>query len=94
MREGTGSAANANLALLFSFLLKLTPYALSAMLMYLGYDLYLRGVSGQAALLPTEPVELQDQLINATPGLLAGVGGFVALVLSIIKSSYDDGFRR
>lgn len=91
MSDEEHGRANPNLALVLHFFLKMLPFAVSAFLLYLGYDLYLRGVTGQASLAPN-PNTLQDQLINAAPGLLFGIGGLVSLVVSIQKNG-DNSFR-
>jgi hypothetical protein len=84
-QQGDSSAANPNFALFLNFLLQVFPFAVSALLIYLGYDLYLRGVTGQGSLAP-DATTLPDRLINAAPGLLLGAGGFVTLVVTIIKA--------
>lgn len=86
-------SANPNLALVLHFLLQLLPFAASAFTLYLGYELYIQGVSGTVALAP-EPATFQDQLINATPGLLFAIGGFVALLASILRATDGPDISR
>lgn len=91
MKDEEGSVrANPNLVIFLHFLLKIVPFAIAAFTLYLGYDLYLRGVTGQASL-AVDPTTLEGQLINAVPGLLLGIGGFIVLVVSIIKGADGSG---
>lgn len=91
MEDGErGAHANPNLALCLHFLLRMVPFAVAGLTLYLGYDLYLRGVTGHASL-AGDSTTLQGQVINAVPGLLLGVGGFVVLVVAIIKGADSGG---
>ena len=55
------------------------------MAIYLGYDLFIMGVTGVASLsLETEKVTMQ--LLNAAPGLFFAIGGLVNLGIIMYKS--------
>jgi len=75
---------NQNWALSLYFFLKLAPILVSGMAIYLGYKLFVLGVTGQASL-SVESHSLSGQLINAAPGLFFAVGGIAALIWSIHK---------
>ena len=56
------------------------------MSIYLGYRLFILGVTGQASLsIGTKTVS--GQLLNASPGLFFAIGGIIALIISIIKGT-------
>lgn len=90
-REGSPHA-NPNLAICLHFLLRMVPFAVAGLTLYLGYDLYLRGVTGHASLAP-DSTTLRAQVINAVPGLLLGCGGFVVLIVTILKGGDSLGTR-
>ena len=73
-----------NIAVALYFLFKSAPIAVSGLCIYLGYKLFVLGVSGQASIV-VNAKDLGGQLLNAAPGLFFGVGGIVALVAIIIK---------
>ena len=54
------------------------------MTIYLGYELFVLGVTGQASL-SVETHSVKGQLLNAAPGLIFALGGIVALICSIHK---------
>lgn len=85
--------ANPNLALVLYFAMKMLPMLISAMAIYLGYHLFVLGVTGQASL-SVESKTVSGQLLNATPGLFFAVGGVAGLIFSIVKGvwiEFDDG---
>lgn len=93
MNDEEGIAhANPNFAIFLHFVLKIVPFAVAGLTLYLGYDLYLRGVTGQASL-AANPRTFEGQLINAVPGLLLGIGGLVVLVVTIVKGADGSGTR-
>jgi len=59
---------------------------ISGMSIYLGYKLYILGVTGEASLI-IDAKDLKAQLINAAPGLFFAIGGLVSLVFSIYKGA-------
>lgn len=83
------SRANQNLALLFMFLFKISPIFVSGMSIFLGYRLFILGVTGEASL-SIETQTVSGQLINAAPGLFFAVGGMVGLIFSIWKGLNID----
>ena len=81
------SEVSPNLALFLMFLFKIIPIFFSGMAVYLGYRLFIRGVTGEASLI-VKTKSVSGRLINAAPGLFFGVGGIIALILSIWKGFY------
>lgn len=75
---------NSNLVVTLYFFMKMLPMLISGMCIYLGYHLFVLGVTGQASL-SVESETLKGQLINAAPGLFFAVGGIASLMTSIIK---------
>lgn len=76
--------ANANLVVSLYFLMKMLPMIISCICIYLGYNLFILGVTGQASL-SVESKTISGQLLNAAPGLFFAIGGIVALIISIMK---------
>ena len=71
-----------NLSVTLNFLFKLIVVLVAGFIVYLGYDLFIRGVTGQASLV----INAQDvggQLLNAAPGLFLAVGGIVIIVAAV-----------
>ena len=66
------------------FAFKSIPYAVSAFAIYLGYKLFVLGVTGEASLV-VNAQSVQGQLINAAPGLFFAVGGIAALIATVLK---------
>jgi hypothetical protein len=60
------------------YLFKLVPVLISGMCIYLGYKLFVLGVTGEASLV-VESKELSAQLINAAPGLFFTIGGIAGI---------------
>jgi hypothetical protein len=75
-----------NLVVTLYFVSKLVPMCISFIAIYLGYRLFVLGVTGQASLV-VNANSLSGQLLNAAPGLFFSVGGIVALIISIWKGS-------
>jgi hypothetical protein len=76
--------ANSNLVITLYFIMKMLPMLISGMCIYLGYKLFILGVTGQASL-SVESDTISGQLLNAAPGLFFAIGGVVALIFSIVK---------
>lgn len=72
--------------LLFSlyYTFKILPILAGALSIYLGYRLFILGVTGQASL-SVDAHSVKGQLLNAAPGLFFAVGGIVAIIVSIWK---------
>jgi len=75
---------NSNFVVTLYFFFKAIPTFVSAMAIYLGYKLFLLGVTGQASL-SIEHDKVSGQLLNAAPGLFFAVGGLVVLGCSVFK---------
>ena len=71
-------------ALKFYYVFKLAQVGCCGLAIYLGYKLFIAGVTGQASL-SVETKTVTGQLLNAAPGLFFAVGGVVGLICSIIK---------
>ena len=71
---------------LYHYLFKVVPVLISGMCIYLGYRLFILGVTGEASLV-VGAKELSGQLINAAPGLFFAVGGIVSLIISVWKGA-------
>ncbi|MCU7871339.1 MAG: hypothetical protein KZQ91_01205 [Candidatus Thiodiazotropha sp. (ex Lucinoma borealis)] len=76
--------ANSNLVITLYFFMKMLPMLISGMCIYLGYNLFILGVTGKASL-SIESDTISGQLLNAAPGLFFAIGGVVALIFSIVK---------
>jgi len=72
------------MALIFYFVFKIIPLLISAMSIYLGYKLFIPGVSGQASL-SIKSKDVSGQLLNAAPGLFFAIGGIVAILITVWK---------
>ncbi len=91
MRQIPTKRVNPTLVLVMYFLFKSLPLALSAFSIYLGYRLFILGVTGEASLsLATETVS--GQLLNAAPGLFFAIGGLVTAIVSAYRG-VDLHFR-
>ena len=75
---------NQNLVYSLYYLFKVIPAGISGFSIYLGYKLFILGVTGQASLsIQTDTVS--GQLINAAPGLFFALGGIIALIITVWK---------
>jgi hypothetical protein len=72
------------MALALYFVFKSIPMFISGLAIYLGYRLFILGVTGQASL-SIENRAISGQLLNAAPGLFFGVGGLVVLGVIVYK---------
>ncbi len=78
------SRPESRMTISYYFAMKLIPMAIAGMAIYLGYRLFVLGVSGQASLI-VDAKGIEAQLVNAAPGLFFAVGGVAALAISIWK---------
>lgn len=76
--EGQGIHIIVGLILYYVF--KVVTVIVSIFCIYLGYRLFVLGVSGHASLV-VNATSFSGQLVNAAPGLFFAVGGIVALLL-------------
>lgn len=81
---GVGRAADNTLLFILYYAFKIIPMLVGAMSIYLGYRLFILGVTGQASL-SLNAHSVSGQLINAAPGLFFAVGGTVANVAAVWK---------
>lgn len=80
-----GGKANGNHATYLYFIFKILGLIIPALPIYLGYKLFLLGVTGEASII-VNATNISGQLVNAAPGLFFAVGGIVALIIAIVKS--------
>lgn len=74
--------------------MKILPMLIAGFCIYLGYNLFILGVTGQASI-SIESETVSGQLLNAAPGLFFAIGGIIALIFSIIKGvkiGFNDGY--
>lgn len=83
---------NSSLAYVLYFSFKTAPVLVSGFTIYLGYKLFVLGVSGEASL-SVEHEKVSGQLINAAPGLFFAVGGILALIIIVWKGA-NISYRR
>lgn len=75
---------NQRLALILYFVFKYFLVAVSGLSIWLGYRLFVLGVTGEASII-VDAKEIGGQLLNAAPGLFFGVGGIIALIVIACK---------
>lgn len=80
-----GGKSNGNHATYLYFVFKILGLLVPGLAIYLGYDLFLLGVTGEASIV-VNAKDISGQLINAAPGLFFAVGGIIALIVAIMKS--------
>lgn len=71
------------------FVFKFATLSVAAGAIYLGYKLFVLGVTGEASLVVDSPT-IGGQLLNAAPGLFFAVGGIVALIVIVWKGVKVD----
>lgn len=71
---------NQRLALILYFVFKFFLVAVSGLSIWLGYHLFVLGVSGEASII-VDAKGFGGQLLNAAPGLFFAVGGVIALIV-------------
>jgi len=94
--SGSHETLNTNLMLSLYYTFKTLPLLVSALSMYLGYRLFILGVTGQASL-SVESKTVKGQLLNAAPGLFFAVGGVIAMIVVVWKGvsiSFDATGRK
>ena len=84
MESNTTDRQAVRIALKYYYAFKLAQVGCCGLSIYLGYSLFIAGVTGQASL-TVDSETVSGQLLNAAPGLFFAVGGVVGLVCSIIK---------
>jgi hypothetical protein len=82
--ENAPQTANPNLTFVLYYIFKIAPVFVGGVAVYLGYKLFILGVTGQASL-SVESKAVSGQLLNAAPGLIFAVGGLAAVIVSIFK---------
>lgn len=81
-----------SMAFILYYTFKVLPMLIGAFAIWLGYKLFILGVTGQASL-SLQSKTVSGQLINATPGLFFAVGGIVAVIVGIFKGVSIDFSR-
>ena len=71
---------NQGLALILYFVFKICLVIVSGISIWLGYRLFVLGVSGEASI-NVDAQGIEGQLVNAAPGLFFAVGGITALIV-------------
>jgi len=75
---------NPNQAISWCYVFKTVCVAAGAGSIYLGYDLFIRGVTG-AASISINAKSVGGQLLNASPGLFFAIIGAVVIVAAILR---------
>ena len=76
--------SHTKLALTFYFTFKIFLVIASSGSIYLGYKLFILGVTGKASLI-LESSDVSGQFINAAPGLFFAIGGLISLCIVAYK---------
>lgn len=84
LRMVASPGPNQRLALILYFAFKICLVAVSGLSIWLGYHLFVLGVSGEASI-NVDAKGIGGQLLNAAPGLFFGVGGVIALIVIACK---------
>ncbi|MCP4580585.1 MAG: hypothetical protein GY839_03150 [candidate division Zixibacteria bacterium] len=71
-------------SIIFYFSFKILTVLVGAFSIYLGYRLFMMGVTGKASLVVDSP-KVGGQLLNAAPGLFFAVGGIVIVIFAVVK---------
>jgi hypothetical protein len=74
------------LLLVLYYTFKLIPMIVGGVSIYLGYRLFILGVTGQASL-SVNSQTVSGQLLHAAPGLFFAVGGLVANIVAVWKGA-------
>ena len=77
---------SSNFTVALYFLFKMLPALGGIFAIYLGYRLFILGVTGQASL-SLNSQSVSGQLLNAAPGLFFAIGGVVILFMVVLKSA-------
>src|SRR5580692_9156002 len=78
------AAGQNSLPLVLYYIFKVIPMLIGGMSIWLGYRLFILGVTGQASL-SVNSTTVSGQLLNAAPGLFFAVGGVVANIVAVWK---------
>src|SRR5438045_1176764 len=73
-----------NLLFILHYLFKALALSIGGVAIYLGYRLFILGVTGQASI-SIESKTISGQLLNGAPGLFFAVGGIVIVVFAICR---------
>lgn len=68
------------------FTSKIVPMIISAFSIYLGFKLFVMGVTGEASI-AVNAHNIYAKLLNAAPGLFFAVGGLIALIVAVWKGT-------
>jgi hypothetical protein len=74
--------SNFSVGMYYAF--KIIPSLAALLSIYLGYRLFILGVTGQASL-SVDSHSVKGQLLNAAPGLFFAVGGIIVLIVVVWK---------
>ena len=75
---------NQRLTLVLYFTFKILGVLVSGFSIWLGYRLFVLGVTGEASL-KVNAQDVSGQLLNAAPGIFFALGGIVALIVIVWK---------
>jgi hypothetical protein len=84
MEKMPSQKINQNMAIGLYYIFKIIPMLIAGVAIYLGYRLFILGVTGQASL-SVKSKDISGQLLNAAPGLFFAVGGIVAIIITVWK---------
>ena len=73
---------NQQLGLILYFIFKISAVIVSGLSIWLGYRLFVLGVTGEASLM-IDAQDVSGQLLNAAPGLFFALGGIFALIVIV-----------
>lgn len=76
--------ARHNLPVFLYYSFKTMPFLVGGLSIYLGYRLFVLGVTGQASL-SVDAKTIKGQLLNAAPGLFFAVGGITTVIIASLK---------
>jgi hypothetical protein len=85
------SHGSSNTLIVSYYIFKILPMLIGAWSIYLGYRLFILGVTGQASL-SIESKTVTGQLLNAAPGLFFALGGIAANIVAVWKG-VQIGFK-
>jgi len=77
---------NPNLPIVLHYVVRAIQVLVCALGIWLGYKLFILGVTGQASL-SMQSKAVDAQLLNAAPGIFFALAGFIGLVASIWRGS-------
>ena len=82
MKFNNVPSSQTNFPLAMYFFFKLVPSGGAIFTIYLGYRLFILGVTGQASL-SIQSQSISGQLLNAAPGLFFAIGGIIVLIIVV-----------